>query len=92
MLLLTAFSNGQMSDYDEEPPEGYYAFLESPNAIPPKVRPPPYTHVNVQCKNATPLGQKKSSVSVNNLCGDLNKGQIPKNPMKQNVMGQPYPL
>uniref|UniRef100_A0A1A9V6A7 Spaetzle domain-containing protein n=1 Tax=Glossina austeni TaxID=7395 RepID=A0A1A9V6A7_GLOAU len=77
-------------DYGEEPPEGYYAFVESPNAIPPKVRPPPYTHVTSNCKNVA--NGKKSSVSVNNICGDLNKGQIPKNPMRQNVLGEPYPF
>ncbi|XP_075166415.1 spaetzle domain-containing protein 6 [Haematobia irritans] len=81
----------QQGDYGgEEPPEGYYAFVESPNAIPPKVRPPPYTHVNIDCKNVA--NAKKVAVSVNNICGDLNKGQIPKNPMKQNVLGEPYPF
>lgn len=67
----------------------YYAFVESPSAVPPKVRPPPYTHVNLECKD---LASKKSYVSVHNICGDLNKGQIPRNPMRQNVMGEPYPL
>lgn len=73
----------------EEPPEGYYAFVESPSAIPPKVRPPPYTHVNIDCKDHA---ARKAYVSVNNICGDLNKGQIPRNPMRQSVMGEPYPL
>lgn len=73
----------------EEPPEGYYAFVESPSAVPPKVRPPPYTHVTVDCNDLT---NKKAYVSIHNICGDLNKGQIPRNPMRQNVMGEPYPL
>lgn len=30
--------------------------------------------------------------TLNNLCGDLNKGSLPLNPMKQNVLGSPYPL
>lgn len=30
--------------------------------------------------------------SLNNLCGDLNKGSIPANPMNQNIYGTPYPL
>lgn len=67
----------------------YYAFVESPSAVPPKVRPPPYDHVNVECKDQQ---NSKSYVSVNNICGDLNKGQIPKNPMKQSILGEPYPL
>lgn len=74
---------------DDEPPEGYYAFVESPSATPPKVRPPPYIHVNVDCKN---IHSKKSYVSVSNICGDLNKGQIPRNPLRQNVLGEPYPF
>uniref|UniRef100_A0A182WAB0 Spaetzle domain-containing protein n=1 Tax=Anopheles minimus TaxID=112268 RepID=A0A182WAB0_9DIPT len=73
----------------EEPPEGYYAFIESPSAVPPKVRSPPYTHINIECKEAT---NPKPYVSANNLCGDLNKGKIPRNPMKQNVLGEPYPF
>ena len=34
---------------EEEPPEGYYAFVESPNAEPPKVRPPPYIDSDKDC-------------------------------------------
>lgn len=67
----------------------YYAFVESAAAIPPKVRPPPYTHVNLECKD---IPSKNAFVSVHNICGDLNKGQIPRNPMRQNVLGEPYPL
>jgi len=78
------------AEYGEEPPEGYYAFVESPNAVPPRVRPPPYTFINADCKDVA--AGKKSAVSVHNICGDLNKGQIPKNPLGQNVLGEPYPL
>jgi len=74
---------------DEEPPEGYYAFVESASAIPPSVRPPPYTHVHYECKD---IPSKNAFVSVHNICGDLNKGQIPRNPMGQNVLGEPYPF
>ncbi|EDW49249.1 uncharacterized protein LOC6618870 [Drosophila sechellia] len=94
LLALLGFSQPQQqspSDYGEEqPPEGYYAFVESPNAVPPKVRPPPYTFVNAECKDVA--AGKKSAVSVHNICGDLNKGQIPKNPLGQNVLGEPYPF
>ena len=34
----------------DEPPEGYYAFVESPNAEPPKVRPPPYINSDKECQ------------------------------------------
>lgn len=34
---------------EDEPPEGYYAFVESPNAEPPKVRPPPYIDSDKEC-------------------------------------------
>jgi len=73
----------------EEPPEGYYAFIESPNAEPPRVRPPPYTHANIDCKEDD---DKTPHASPHNLCGDLNRGTIPKNPMGQNVLGSPYPF
>lgn len=74
---------------DEEPPEGYYAFVESPNAEPPRVRPPPYSHAPIDCREDQ---DKTPHVSPFNLCGDLNKGSIPRNPMGQNVHGSPYPL
>lgn len=73
----------------DEPPEGYYAFVESPNAEPPRVRPPPYSHAPVDCREDD---NKSGHVSPNNLCGDLNKGTIPRNPMGQNVHDSPYPL
>ncbi|CAG9766168.1 unnamed protein product [Ceutorhynchus assimilis] len=78
-----------VEDGNEPPPEGYYAFVEAPNAEPPRVRPPPYTFTPVDCKedlNRTPHG------SMFNICGDLNKGTIPRNPMGQNVLGTPYPF
>lgn len=74
---------------EEEPPEGYYAFVESPNAEPPRVRPPPYSLIPVDCKEDD---ERQPHVSPFNLCGDLNKGAIPRNPMGQNVLGSPYPL
>ncbi|XP_028129715.1 uncharacterized protein LOC114325786 [Diabrotica virgifera virgifera] len=90
ILLLYYCTHLQAADNDlEDPPEGYYAFIESPNAEPPRVRPPPYTHVLVDCReddSRSPQG------SLFNLCGDLNKGTIPKNPMGQNVLGSPYPF
>ena len=36
--------------------------------------------------------QGKGFVSIHNICGDLNKGYIPRNPMKQNFGGSSYPL
>ncbi|KAB0804066.1 hypothetical protein PPYR_01036 [Photinus pyralis] len=73
----------------EEPPEGYYAFVESPNAEPPRVRPPPYTYPPVDCKEDN---DKSPHSLYYNICGDLNKGSIPRNPMGQNVFGSPYPF
>ncbi|KAJ8924324.1 hypothetical protein NQ315_007117 [Exocentrus adspersus] len=60
-----------------------------PNAEPPRVRPPPYTHAPVDCREDE---DRTPHVSPNNLCGDLNKGVIPRNPMGQNVLGSPYPF
>lgn len=73
----------------QEPPEGYYAFVESPNAEPPRVRPPPYTYVPIDCREDDSRSPQGSPF---NLCGDLNKGNIPRNPMGQNVLGSPYPF
>lgn len=41
--------NDNESTRTEEPPEGYYAFVESPNAEPPRVRPPPYIDSDKEC-------------------------------------------
>ncbi|XP_022910290.2 uncharacterized protein [Onthophagus taurus] len=79
----------QRGKESDEPPEGYYAFIESPNAEPPRVRPPPYSFSAVNCREEI---EKVPNNAPFNLCGDLNKGSIPKNPMGQNVMGSPYPF
>lgn len=42
-------ANNSESTGREEPPEGYYAFVESPNAEPPRVRPPPYIDSDKEC-------------------------------------------
>ncbi|KAK0085367.1 hypothetical protein PV325_005318 [Microctonus aethiopoides] len=75
---------------EEEAPDGYYAFVESPNAEPPKVRPPPYIDSNKECFDTGK--QEQGFVSIHNVCGDLNKGYIPRNPMKQNIAGSSYPF
>ncbi|KAE8739138.1 hypothetical protein FOCC_FOCC015367 [Frankliniella occidentalis] len=73
-----------------EAPEGYMAFVEAPNAEPPKVGPPPYVFVDVPCPGLA--GPSASKKSLNNLCGDLNKGVIPRNPMRPTPNGTPYPF
>lgn len=82
--------NDSSSLQEEEPPEGYYAFIQSPNAEPPKVRPPPYIDSDKECYDTGKKG--KGYVSIHNVCGDLNKGYIPRNPMKQNITGSSYPF
>ncbi|KAK6642772.1 hypothetical protein RUM43_004274 [Polyplax serrata] len=81
-------------DLIEEPPEGYYAFIESPGAEPPKVRRPPYVQSEMECPGLQKnKGKYHSHVyKTLSLCGDLNKGYIPKNPMEQNVLGSAYPF
>ncbi|CAB0036272.1 unnamed protein product [Trichogramma brassicae] len=76
----------------DEPPEGYYAFVESPNAEPPKVRPPPYANSDKECHETGSKQGGKGFVSVHNICGDLNKGFIPKNPMNHKFGEQSYPF
>jgi hypothetical protein len=89
LCAISAYASETTDPAQEEPPEGYYAFVESPNAEPPRVRPPPYSHAPVDCKEDE---NKSPHATPFNLCGDLNKGTIPRNPMGQNVMGSPYPL
>ncbi|XP_001604933.2 uncharacterized protein LOC100121327 [Nasonia vitripennis] len=83
-------ATGDKNTLPDEPPEGYYAFVESPNAEPPKVRPPPYVDSEKECHDTGKQG--KGFVSIHNICGDLNKGYIPKNPMKQSFGGSSYPF
>lgn len=44
-----ANENESIKGGEDEPPEGYYAFVESPNAEPPRVRPPPYIDSDKEC-------------------------------------------
>ena len=49
MVLCVGVSITQSSEVVQEPPEGYYAFVESPNAEPPRVKRPPYQHSEKEC-------------------------------------------
>ncbi|GIY49253.1 uncharacterized protein CEXT_165891 [Caerostris extrusa] len=71
--------------------EGYYAFEEAPSRFmkPPQVRKPPYMMSSIPCP--TSEGSKRPSPKYT-LCGDLNKGYIPLNPLNQEFEGQPYPF
>jgi len=70
-------------------PQGYYPFEESPARIPPKVRKPPYLQTAVKCPG---VGGPAQEQTLDNLCGDLNKGYLPVNPIGQNVLGVSYPF
>jgi hypothetical protein len=89
LLLSCAKANEVDNETENPPPEGYYAFIQSASAFPPTVRPPPYQPVSKDCPDHL---NQKPYVSANNLCGDLNRGKIPRNPMGQNVMQEIYPL
>lgn len=71
-------------------PQGYYPFEESPAKIPPKVRKPPYLQTQVNCPGVT--GGQVNEQTLDNLCGDLNKGYLPLNPIGQSVEGVSYPF
>ncbi|CAG9804743.1 unnamed protein product [Chironomus riparius] len=89
LLLSNVKADNEVESGENDTPEGYYAFIQSPSSFPPTVKPPPYQSINRDCidfKNTKPI------VSPNNLCGDLNKGKIPRNPMGQNVMQEAYPF
>lgn len=70
-------------------PQGYYPFEESPAKIPPKVRKPPYLQTQVHCPGVKGPAKEQT---LDNLCGDLNKGYLPLNPIGQNVGGVSYPF
>ncbi|RWS09747.1 hypothetical protein B4U79_08883 [Dinothrombium tinctorium] len=72
-------------------PPGYYAFEKAMkiNGVPPRVRKPPYVPADIPCPGAVKTGQFSPR---DTLCGDLNRGFVPLNPMKQAVAGQPYPF
>ena len=74
-------------------PQGYYPFEESPARIPPIVRKPPYLQTQVKCPGVDGHGLGPGQEqTLDNLCGDLNKGYLPVNPIGQNVLGVSYPF
>nr|CAG4637026.1 EOG090X06KU [Ceriodaphnia reticulata] len=80
---------GEPSEY----PDGYFPFEESPSRTPPKVRRPPYAQADVDCPGMDAPAPGAGGVqSLDNLCGDLNKGYIPKSPLGRNVNGHSYPF
>ncbi|XP_018014312.1 uncharacterized protein LOC108671308 [Hyalella azteca] len=72
-------------------PEGYYPFEEDPLKSPPRVRKPPYTQTEEVCSGVLEAPEQVS-LSLDNLCGDLNTGLLPRNPLGQNVLGASYPF
>jgi len=72
-------------------PQGYYPFQESPAKIPPVVRKPPYLQTQIQCPGVG-INTAKEEQTLDNLCGDLNKGYLPVNPTGQNILGVSYPF
>lgn len=63
-----ATAPGDKNALPDEPPEGYYAFVESPNAEPPKVRPPPYKDSDKECTGTFLfLLQRRGKVFLNNF-------------------------
>ncbi|XP_069940677.1 uncharacterized protein spz6 [Cherax quadricarinatus] len=93
LLLLAALTTAVPQDHLETPdyPEGYYAFEEAPAKIPPKVRKPPYIQSKVPCPGTLETKEQMSQ-SLDNLCGDLNDGLLPLNPMGQSILGHSYPF
>nr|CAG4643221.1 EOG090X06KU [Ilyocryptus agilis] len=86
---------GQNEDEEAEGyPDGYFPFEESPSRTPPKVRRPPYAQADVDCPGVetTAAGGGQQVQTLDNLCGDLNKGYIPKSPLGRNVNGHSYPF
>ncbi|GAB6026938.1 hypothetical protein CHUAL_013612 [Chamberlinius hualienensis] len=73
--------------------DGFYPFEEGPDLTPPVVRKPPYTQTNAVCHGAlAPLQSNMEPPIYHTLCGDLNNGFLPKNPMGQQPLGESYPF
>ena len=53
------------------------------------MRKPPYLQTQVHCPGVENAYQEQT---LDNLCGDLNKGYLPLNPIGQNVDGVSYPF
>ncbi|UYV62038.1 hypothetical protein LAZ67_1007589 [Cordylochernes scorpioides] len=85
-LLLASTTRGSESPR-YSPEDGFYAFESgTPKDRPPRVRKPPYLRSGVPCPTES-TGNPRDT-----LCGDLNRGVIPLNPMGQSFRGDPYPF
>lgn len=85
-----ALANDLSTTFDEKQ-LGYYAFEKAQrNDLPPRVRPPPYRQLNVPCPGQ--INQDKYLDNKDTLCGDLNRGFVPLNPMNVFIQNQHYPL
>ncbi|OQR75180.1 hypothetical protein BIW11_00815 [Tropilaelaps mercedesae] len=75
---------------DPQLEQGYYSFIKAEDyEHPPKVRKPPYHRANFRCNERLVDGKLSPR---DTLCGDLNKGVIPMNPMGQRPISDPYPF
>nr|CAH0108817.1 unnamed protein product [Daphnia galeata] len=93
LLLGQACRGEQRQGEPSQYPDGYFPFEESPTRTPPKVRRPPYAQADVDCPGMdSPAVGDGGVQSLDNLCGDLNKGYIPKSPLGRNVNGHSYPF
>ena len=69
---------------------GYYAFEKAQrNNLPPRVHSPPYRQLSVPCPG---MINDKYLDNKDTLCGDLNRGFVPLNPMNVVIQNQHYPL
>ncbi|CAB4063607.1 unnamed protein product [Lepeophtheirus salmonis] len=91
LLLLSALIPLALPEQFNQYPQGYYPFEESPAKVPPKVRKPPYLQTQVPCPGQG-RGSSSKEQTLDNLCGDLNKGYLPINPIRQSVQGDSYPF
>lgn len=69
---------------------GHYAFEVAPHLEPPQYpKKPPYQLSSSTCSG---LNLFNAFSANDTLCGDLNSGFIPQNPLQQVFDGQPYPF
>ncbi|XP_043242725.1 uncharacterized protein LOC122392187 [Amphibalanus amphitrite] len=91
LLLTVCALAASVGAVEMTPPDGYYLFDTAPFKTPPKVRKPPYAQTSKPCPG---LDSPKEDMRLSEtLCGDLQTGKLPKNPIQpEGFDGHAYPF
>lgn len=89
LISAAAAAAAAASEANSHKQPGHYAFEVAPNMEPPSVRKPPYTQSAQLCRGSDLFAGFSPR---DTLCGDLNSGRVPLNPLGQFVNEQSYPF